>query len=490
MSLRRALILSALCLALGSAPLFFTSFLNDDATYALVGQKLLRGALLYRDAVDNKPPLIYETFAASFALFGQESLVAIKVLSVAATLVCAAVVAALGDLLHGRRAAAMAALLFSLASLSGVAEDTIAPNTEVFSNVFGLVALYWAVRSEGQWLPGVGLAGMAAGVAALYRLQGGAFFAGVLWTIVVQLRFTRPGARAVLVASLGFAVPVAVVLLRLAAGGVLHDFWVWAILGNFRYVAVGIADASSWRKVARVLGTLGSQAPLVLAAALGAVGLWRSRPAEPLARTFAPAQAAIALVAYGLGTRFYGHYFLQVLPFLALLGGWAVTNAGRRAWRLIPHASAVVAAGFLVVNVVKVARSDRDGVETRAASYVRAHSASDDAILRWSGPPGVLFRTGRPFATRFVFNNYLTGRIFGTSHSRRDATPTLNRAFEDPRAWTLFWQDLASGPPPRMIMQDLADGFDVGQYPRLSQYLATHYTLGVQLETLAVYVRN
>src|SRR3954465_3449321 len=48
----RVLLLSALIVTLASWPIFLRTFVNDDATYALIAHKLNAGYVLYRDAVD------------------------------------------------------------------------------------------------------------------------------------------------------------------------------------------------------------------------------------------------------------------------------------------------------------------------------------------------------------------------------------------------------------------------------------------------------
>ena len=92
MSPRHAAGIAALALLL-RLPVFLQPFWSgDEATYAALGNALLRGDVLYAQAVDHKPPLTALTYAGVLGLFGRDALGAVHVVSIA-------VVAATGVLL-------------------------------------------------------------------------------------------------------------------------------------------------------------------------------------------------------------------------------------------------------------------------------------------------------------------------------------------------------------------------------------------------------
>src|SRR5258708_25923408 len=76
----RVLLLSLLGICVLSVPVFCARFLNDMDYYALVSDKLLRGGILYRNAIDTKPPLVFVHYALIFKLFGQYNVTAVEVL--------------------------------------------------------------------------------------------------------------------------------------------------------------------------------------------------------------------------------------------------------------------------------------------------------------------------------------------------------------------------------------------------------------------------
>jgi hypothetical protein len=53
------IVISFVVLVACSVPVFETRFLNDMEFYTLVADKLLLGRVLYRDALDTKPPLVF-----------------------------------------------------------------------------------------------------------------------------------------------------------------------------------------------------------------------------------------------------------------------------------------------------------------------------------------------------------------------------------------------------------------------------------------------
>jgi 4-amino-4-deoxy-L-arabinose transferase-like glycosyltransferase len=482
-----ALLLGAVAVVvLGSLPVFLRTFINDDTTYALVGQKLAAGFALYRDAVDNKPPLIYATFAAAFALFGEHGVVAAKLAAILATIGSTWLVYLLGRSLLGRGVGALGAWLFACAAVSGVAEDTIAPNTEMFMTLFGLLALWLLCRDPRVRSASVVAAGAAAGVALLYRVQGLAVMVGLV-VVLARMCEGRQLVRSLGLLALGWLLSVGIVVAYFACQGTLSDLWQWVVLANFHYIEIGSADGLTASKAGRVALSAVSQLPLIVAAALGLVGLRRFRAGPRHVLLVVLAQLVLALAWYPLGKRFYGHYLIPVLPFAALLGAWGLRSLRGGRWVLV--AAALWAAVFTGYNSVHLRRSPPAAERAQAVRWLRANTVPGDQVLLWGGSPLVAFESGRDFATRFLFNNYLTGRIFGTSHVGTSATRASNRALESPLHWSLLWQDLERSPP-RVVLDGGVPGFGVGDYPDLARYVAEQYHPPRQFGATRLYLRR
>ena len=490
-SRRRLLAVSALVLTLGTAPTFLRTFVNDDATYVPVAQKLNAGGLLYRDAVDNKPPLLYATFAATFRLLGTSSVAVIKLLTIAVQLGCAGLLFLIGRRLFERRVGALAALFFSLAVVTGVAEDFAAPNTEAYMNLFVLGAVLVLSRNLERPTRAQLLAtGALLAVATLYRLQGAAAFLGAILFFMRRRRDRVAVPMAAAWMGLGFAVPLLSAIGYLAARGTLTDFWIWAVRDNFPYVRLGAAHFG-WRALRRIALVVLCQLPLLVAVIHAGAAWPRLGEAERIRSDLLWMQLFAALVAYQMGSRFYGHYFLQVLPFLALLAAWAYANLPHERWpwlRLTPHLLAVWLLGFTVSNGVRLsATSEGDGFRD-AVAFVKSHSGPYDQLFLWSASSQLTFDSGRIFATRFPFNNYLTGSIFGTDHALPSATRETNRALESADGWRMLRRDLGASPP-AIIIDGGRKGFELWRYPFLHDFVQRLYSPAVRFGTLEVFRR-
>jgi hypothetical protein len=480
---RLALAIALAVMVIAALPVFGATFINDDATYAIVAQKLNAGGRLYHDAVDNKPPLIYATYEAIFALCGASSMAPVKLVTMLLNAGAVGLLFLIGRALLDRRVGTAAAFLFACAQVSGVATDALAPNTESYANFFILLSVWLAVRRPASSLS-IAAAGAAASMATLYRIQSVAVFVGLAWVV-----WERAPRRALVWAALGALGPVLGVVAWFWRQGTLAELVGWVLRHNVSYVSVGYADAMTAGKVGRVALALASQLPL-LAAAWAGRSLWRSPVAgHRAAKGLLVTQLVLGVAAYQVGRRFYGHYFIQLLPFLALLGGWALATQTSPALRRVPRLALIWVAGFTVYNGITLVKKGDSKASLSAARYLEARLRTDDRMLLWGADALVPFASGRPFATRFAFNNLLTGRAFGTTHVSATATPASNRELEEPEAWRLFWQDLTNEPP-AAIVDGGPRGFRVDNYKNLAALVARDYLPAVPFGDIQVYLRR
>src|SRR5690348_2085860 len=97
--------------AFGSLPVFTRTFLTDMDFYTHVADKLLAGGVLYKDALDTKPPAIFFHYALVFRWLGENNLAAVKAITVLFLTLSAAVAGGVWRNLFGRRYAALATLV-------------------------------------------------------------------------------------------------------------------------------------------------------------------------------------------------------------------------------------------------------------------------------------------------------------------------------------------------------------------------------------------
>src|SRR4029079_14361665 len=134
----RTLVAFALgALVVCSIPVFGTRFLNDMAFYSLFADKLLAGGVLYRDAMDTKPPLVFLHYALVFKVFGLNNVAAVKVVTRVWLGASALIMVTLRRALAPAAAVpAIAAPLFVLARFAGWGQDFLSSNTEILAKLF------------------------------------------------------------------------------------------------------------------------------------------------------------------------------------------------------------------------------------------------------------------------------------------------------------------------------------------------------------------
>ena len=182
------------------------------------------------------------------------------------------------------------------------------------------------------------------------------------------------------------------------------------------------------------------------------------------------------------GARFYFHYYIQLIPPLALLaapfyaGLWSArTPPGH--WLLRPAVTyawlALTVVGFSISHWVGLA-SQRATSET--GRYLLEHSAPNDRIFVWGQAPRIYLEARRRPACRYVVTFPLTGYVFGWSAQSISAIDT--RKWIVPGAWTALEEDFAKHPPAYVVdVQVPAKNahYPVRDFPILAGLLAERY---------------
>jgi len=221
----------------------------------------------------------------------------------------------------------------------------------------------------------------------------------------------------------GALVPFAVTCVVLAAQGVLGKFWFWTFDYARAYVSqVPVSNAPYNLAFAFGYITRGAWAIWILAG-IGLAGLWVVRwPREP--RTFMVGLAAASFLALCPGFVFRPHYWVLILPAVALLAGAAVVSLTRllgtavtpRAAQAIGVAAAVsVGAHFVIterdwmfrIPVGEVSRALYDMNPFPEAGeigkYLEAHTTPRDRIAVLGSEPEIYFYSRRSSATGYIY---------------------------------------------------------------------------------------
>lgn len=399
---------------------------RDEGEYAYAGQLILQGVPPYQLAYNMKFPGTYYAYAAVMTVFGQTATgVRLGLLLVNALTVL--LVFAIGRRLLGSLGGTVAAIAFAILSLDVWVMGVFAHATH-FVLLPALAGLWLLLRTPArQRAPWLLASGALLGAAILVKQHAFTFLplgALVLWfggegpARALRTRWFELG-----LLALGALLPLIVVCAVFAWQGVLDSFWFW----TFQYAREYVTElpistfiphlSRGLAKVTRVT------APLWMLGAFGFVALWAVHWGRK-ERTFLSALLLASFIAVCPGLYFREHYFILMLPAVALLAGVAMASLAALLERIEPvrGAPAIAAAGFLALTLALIARQQdylfhespqalsraRYGanpfIESVAiADYIKARTQPGDRIAVLGSEPQIYFYAGRRSATGYIY---------------------------------------------------------------------------------------
>jgi len=453
--------------------------LDDEEVHTVVARELVQGGLPYLNAVENKPPLLFWTYALILKVAGPANWPALHLVALAWILLTMLGLYLTGRELFNRAAGIVAALLYALFH-AWAHWKNLAFSGELMMNLPIVWAMFITLRPSRSKARLELLVAGALACAGFLLKQPGAVAAVPLGIYLLLPSYrTQRGFRighsllhAVLF-TLGFFGSLGLVVLVLRAQGILPAAYYW-IIGNHR-----IADASWNRAWQHTLAFIALCGPLVLGAviALRDRALWVERRAERTALILLVAAAAIGT---GAGMHFYPHYYIQLVPPLALLAAPALALAWRKdkpaaARFLSPPVLttwlAVTAIGFVTSYLLGLA--GQRGISD-AGQYVLSHSSVEDRLFVWGQATRIYLDAERRPACRYIATDPLTGYRFGAGHAASEPDDNSNRV---PGAWANFQRDIAEHPPVYFVDTESGPGarYPVSKFPLIARLLADHY---------------
>jgi hypothetical protein len=365
--------------------------------------------------------------------------------------------------------------LFIYFSTNHYTQDMMAANTELLMALPYAASFYFFIRarspmqgsgrvrvSSGRSVAPLLIAGLLTGLAALFKqvaVFSLLFFA--LYEGVAVYRawrkdsnapavLTEAGAAIVrlLTVGAGFAAVMISLVLWLRSTGALDDFWRNVFEMGSLYMRALPRDV--WLKfmAGRTLGYALFNLALWSLAAFALVRSIRSKPTDEALAKVRPVcpdremdlivsvWGGVSLVGVFTGGRFFGHYFIQVLPALSLLGARGMrtlleglAGAGRK--RRVAFATLVLI--FLVglvrfhgrtailayetVTGTRTGTSESWGMTQRereaevVANRLRGMAAEGEPIYIWGYALDVYWRSQCRPASRYLLPYYTTGRF-------------------------------------------------------------------------------
>ncbi|MEU6000629.1 glycosyltransferase family 39 protein [Streptomyces sp. NPDC047197] len=433
----------------------------DEGYLAVQARMLADGGELYETVVDRKPPLVPWLYEGTFALFGDETLLPLKVLAVAAQLLTAVLLVSIARRRWGDGAGRTAGVLYLLISVGLNPEDAQAATFEVFMLPCTAAAIWCADRR--RW----GAAGTAVACAFLVKQTGGAVLVPVAW-LLWQAGAVR---KDVLRLGVGLGAPV----LAVAAVTTPAGFLFWTVTGSGAYASFtgselhvllrGLTNAAIL--AAACAGIIPPVARVLRIARTGSAELW----------LWLASSAGAVLV----GFHFFGHYYLQLTPSLALLGAAALQILPRERTLTAVSVSAGACALFLAWGVL--APRPELAHAQRLAGEIQARTAPGERVLVWGIHPETYWLADRAPASR-----YLTAGLLTNYSGGRDG-PQVGEKYAVDGAWPVLRGELAADPPALIVDDSRGKPYGPDRVPSLRRILAVSYRPVLRVEGTVVYAR-
>jgi hypothetical protein len=381
--------------------------LFDEGVYAYVARVWAAGGLPYRDAFDQKPPMIYAIYRLCAELLSTPA--SPRYAALLAAFLTAIALLLLTPKRWSLPARLAAPFAYLTLSTSPIGDFGFPANTEVFAAAFTAWAVWAALRRDAA------LAGLLAGAALMTKQTA-------LWPVLAAgaLAAWRGGRKWEPRAALAFAGGAAVIPLCWAgyfwARGGLGFFWECAVAGNMRYVSIAgwtsIAEQGRFFAVELAPQFLKASWPAWALAAFGLKGLdvkWENR-----GELGAVLWLAGALLAAATGLLLFPHYFLQAAPPLCLAAAYGAGNLGRKgAWAALAALALVPAAAQADFYFVKSREAVAKDLlypsplleDEWLGRWLRYRTKPNDPIWVFGSEPAIYIYAARRAATRhdYVF---------------------------------------------------------------------------------------
>ncbi len=495
-------------------------FLNgDEGVRALTAARLLDGARLYADVVTDKPPGTTLFYAAVFTLLGQ-SMKAVHIMAALWHFGTSVIIFLISSRLYCRRTALYATLLFIYFSTNYHTHDMIAANTELLMALPYTASfyLYIKARRAGGDEKGVGgvlmlaSVGLMTGIATLFKQVGVlnlAFFF-LAESVSAWKSPARTDAFKLALARLawilaGFASVVALLVAWLAYTNALADFWRNTVELNVFYI-----NSVPQSQALRFMLSRGVSY-IAFNAALWALAIWAVAKAIRELRNKGPEAestyradaiillwAAVSLVAVSAGRRFFGHYFLQALPALAILAGrgvhWLVETARTPSYRRRVQVAVLLLALSVAVAFIRFHQRTvilalefvigRRTVISEAWALTRRYEEAKlisslvlgeiergEPLYIWGYAQDVYWQTGCRPAARYLTPYYIDGRF-----PDAESSPAANDHPFWREARTALIDDLRRSRP--RIILDVHANLHRLAYPDIVRFVEENYKVG------------
>jgi 4-amino-4-deoxy-L-arabinose transferase-like glycosyltransferase len=411
----------ALCVLLPTSPLNMPLAYRDSGVFLYIGWRILNGELPYRDVWDHKPPLIFYINALGLALT-DNSRWGVWLIELAALFVAAYLGFQLIKRIFGIFPAVFSLVLWLLSLVPLLQGGNF---TTEYTLPLQFTALWLAYDAERLKFSGwrFFLIGLTGAIAFFTKQTAvGMWIAIVIYLTLRKLSagLIRQRLREISLIILG-GVTVSMVMAGFFwAQGALPQFWSAAFEYNFVYASVTNSGLAT-----RLDSILAGIKPL-LRTGLFQVSMtgyimavlfliFKKNTASKFAEILfiGLLNLPIELMLAGISRKTYPHYFMTMLPVLALFTGmavWTVISLTSK-WKipvLLRYAAAAGVTGFFIwtsfysyMDQIFIYRKFTKNEPV--INYIKEVTAPQDYVLLWGAETSVNYFSQRRSPTRFVY---------------------------------------------------------------------------------------
>jgi len=400
---------------------------RDEGEFAYMGQLMLQGIPPYLLAYNMKLPGIYAAYALVMAIFGQ-TIAGVHLGLMVVNAIAIVLLFLLARRLFDDIAAVVAAASYALLSLSPSVLGTSAHATQ-FIVPFALGGTLLLLKAlDTRKYRTLFASGLLFGLAFTMK-QHAVFFIvfavlyfiwSTLWKPPFDLKRLANGAGLVILAS---AIPFVISCVILYAAGVFPQFWFWTFTYGSQYVSelpFSFAVQNFMLQAPRAINPWGG---LWAIAGIGLTAIFWNEKAKAN-WFFLIGFSLFSFLSVCPGFFFRNHYFVTLLPAVALLASVAISGmvrflAGRKLpspIQILPVLAIVVAlivptfilSHFLFRATPVQACRMMYGVNPfpesiEIAEYIKNHSVEGDKIAVVGSEPQICFYANRKSATGYIY---------------------------------------------------------------------------------------
>ena len=421
-------VLIVACAAAIRIRLLQTPLERDEGEYAYAGQLILQGIPPYKLAFNMKFPGVYAVYAVMMAIFG-ETTAGIHIGFLLMNAGTTVLMYLLGKRLFGARCGIAASGAWALLSLSAGVLGTQAHATHfvLAATLGGCLLLARAIDRASFRI--LFASGLLFGVGVTMK-QHGILFAVFGGCLLLQRHVTSyrrgGGFRASLLAKewmcffLGVLTPLVLMGLVLWRSGVFASFWFWTVTYARSYVSEVSLRGGLFLFRTTFPAVVGANLLVWTIAASGLALIWLEKGTRESA-VFATLFLVFSAAAVCPGLYFREHYFVLMLPAVALLAGAAIQVLCTRLpaqsiWGAAPW---VLLGGALLMSVymqrtflfrlspIEVSRRmygpNPFPEAVRVADYIQQHSDANARIGVLGSEPEIPFYARRHAASGYLY---------------------------------------------------------------------------------------